>query len=135
MKRLRPGQIFAGIAVFIAVLILFWLTSCSATTSAVDSSSIDESVEHVHYAPNYEENNQKFWAGAPTFEDGTTSRACFDAQIASYYIYDPQVGTWMAFVCPLVSGYGIVSLAPDAPFSIETVTEYDAYLKGKGYGQ
>jgi hypothetical protein len=127
------GIMLGLIALVIGIGMLGDVYTLYATPTAAPI--IDESIEHVHYAPNYEENNDKFWAGAPIFADGTTSRACFDTQIASYYIYDPQVGTWMAFVCTLTEGFGIVSLAPDAPFSIETVTEYDAYLKGKGYGQ
>jgi hypothetical protein len=127
--------IFVGIAIGV-ILFLLLFTGCAAVpvnASGPQDAPIDETKDHVHYAPQFEENNNRLWAGSPVFADGTTSRACFNTPIESYFIYDPQVGTWMAMVCQLADGYGIVYSAPNAPFSIEKVTEYDLYLRGKGY--
>lgn len=137
---MKKTDILMGLLATVLAILLFFLTSCSAIpakASRVQDAPIDETKDHVHYAPQYEENNNKLWAGSPVFADGTTSRACFNTPIAAYYIYDPKIGTWMAMVCQLADGYGIVFASPNSatPFSIETVSEYDAYLTAKGYGK
>jgi hypothetical protein len=134
---MKKNDIFIALLVTLFALIVgVLLTSCATPAKA---EFIDETKPHVHYAPQFEENNNRLWAGSPVFADGTTSRACFNSSIASYYIYDPQVGTWMAMVCQLADGYGIVyatpNAAPNSPFAIEVVLEYDAYLLGKGYSK
>lgn len=129
---MKKTDILMGLLATVLAILLFFLTSCgtqTAPTAAAIPTIIPTPV------PTYDINkaNDRLWAGSPVFADGTTSRACFNAPIASYFIYDPSIGTWMAFVCQLADGYGIVYVSPNAPFAIETVSEYDVYLKGKGY--
>lgn len=135
VSEMNTYQILKWLLTTLFILIVGVLLTGCATPARAEF--IDETKEHVHYAPQYGENNNRLWAGSPTFADGTTSRACFNTPIASYYIYDPKVGTWMAMVCQLADGYGIVFASPNSatPFSIEVVSEYDAYLKGKGYSK